>query len=66
MKANGSWLFSCLNTYSFKGTFGARKMRQLIVNYIRDNQSMSENHFDGDFNDYWDKMKLDNTNGTYT
>ena len=27
---------------------------------------MFENHFDGDFNDYWDIMELDNTNGTYT
>ena len=40
-------------------------MRLLIVNYIRNNQSMFENHFDWDFNDYWDKMELDITWGTY-
>ena len=27
---------------------------------------MFENHVDGDFNDYWDKMELDKTRGTYT
>ena len=27
---------------------------------------MFENHVDGDFNDYWDKMELDKTWGTYT
>ena len=41
-------------------------MRQLIVNYIRDNQNMCKNLIDEDFNDYWDKMKLDKTWWTYT
>ena len=27
---------------------------------------MFENHADGDFNGYWDKMELDKTWGTYT
>ena len=27
---------------------------------------MFENHVDGDFNDFWDKMELDKTWGTYT
>ena len=66
MKANGSRLFSCLDTLCFNGTYGAREMRLLVVNYIRKNQNMFENHVDGNFNDYWDKMKLDKTWGTYT
>ena len=57
MKADGSWLFSCLDTLYFSRTYRAREMRQLIVNYIRDNQNIFENHVDRDFNDYWDKMK---------
>ena len=61
MKADGSWLLSCLDTLCFKGNDSAREMRQLIVNYIRDNQNMFENHVDGNFNDYWDKMELDKT-----
>ena len=60
MKVDGSWLFSYLDTLCFNWTYNARKMRQLIVNYIRDNR-MLENHFDGDFNDYWDKIELDKT-----
>ena len=51
-KANGSWLFSWIDTLLFNGTYGTREMRQLIANYIRDNQNMFENHVDGDFNDY--------------
>ena len=66
MKADGSWLFSCLNTLCFNGTYGAREIRLLIVNYIRNNQNMFENHVNGDFNNYWDKMELDKTWGTYT
>ena len=66
MKADGSWLISCLNTLCFNRTYGAREMRLLIVNYIRNNQNMFENHVDRNFNDYWDKMKLDKTWGTYT
>ena len=38
----------------------------LIENYIRNNQNMFENHADVDFNNYWDKMELDKTWGTYT
>ena len=34
-------------------------MRQLIVNYILENQNMFENYVDEDFNEYWDKMELD-------
>ena len=48
------------------GTYGSRKMRLLIVNYIWNNQSIFENHVDIDFNDYKDKMELDKTWGTYT
>ena len=66
MKTDGSWLFSYLDTLWFNGTYDAREMRLLIVNYIRDNQNMFENHVDGDFKDYSDKMKLDKTWGTYT
>ena len=65
MKANGSWLFSCLDTLCFNRTYGAREMRLLIVNYIRDNKKMFENHVNGNFNDYWDKLELDKTWGTY-
>ena len=66
MKADESWLFSCLDTLYFNGTYGVKEMRQLTVNYIRDNQNMFENHVDGDFNDYWNKMELNKTCGTYT
>ena len=66
MKADGSWLFSNLDTFCFNGTYGTREMRLLIVNYIRNNQNMLENHVDEDFNDYWDKMELDKTRETYT
>ena len=66
MKADGGWLFSCLDTLCFIGTYGARKMRLLIVNYIRDNQNLFENHVDRNFDDYWDKMELNKTWGTYT
>ena len=59
MKADGSWLFSYLDTLCFNGTYGVREMILLIVNYIRNNQSMFENHVDGDFNDYCDKIELD-------
>ena len=52
MKADRNWLFSCLDTLWFNGTYGAREVRLLIVNYIRNNQNMFENHVDGDFNDY--------------
>ena len=58
MKVDGSWLFLCLDILCFNGTYGAREIRQLIVNYIRDNQSIIDNHVDGDFKDYWDKMEL--------
>ena len=61
MKTDGSWLFSCLDTLCFNGTYDAREMKQLIVNYIWDNQNMLENHVDGEFNDYWDKMELKKT-----
>ena len=40
MKVDGSWLFSCLDTLCFNETYGTREMRQLIVNYVRDNQNM--------------------------
>ena len=46
--------------------YGVKEMRLLIVNYIRDNQSMFKNHVDGDFKDYSYKMELDKTWGTYT
>ena len=61
MKADGSCLFSCLDTLCFNGTYGSREVRLLIVNYIRNKQNMFENHFDGYFNYYWDKMELDKT-----
>ena len=51
-KANGSWLFSWIDTLLFNGTYGAREMRQLIAIYIRDNQNMFVNHVDGGYNDY--------------
>ena len=66
MKEDGIWLFSCIDTLCFNRTYGAREMRQLIVNYIRDNQNMFENHADGEFNDYWDKIELDKTWRAYT
>ena len=66
MKADGGWLFSCLDTLRFNWTYGARKMRLLIVNYIWDNQNLFENHVDRNFDDYWDKMELNKTWGTYT
>ena len=34
------------------GTYGLNEIRQLIVNYIRGFQSMFEDHFDRDLNDY--------------
>ena len=34
MKADGSWLFSCQDTLCFNGTYSAKEMRLLIVNYI--------------------------------
>ena len=66
IKTDENWLFSCLNTLRFNGAYGAKEMRQLIVNYIRDNQNMFVNHVDWYFNDYWYKMELDKTMGTYT
>ena len=58
MKADGSWLFSCLDTLCFNWTYCAKEIRQLIVNYIRGNQNMFENHIDEDFNNYWDKKRI--------
>ena len=66
VKADKNWLFSCLDTLCFNGTYGAREMRLLIVNYIRNNQNMFKYHVDGDFNYNWNKMELDKTWGTYT
>ena len=56
MKADGSLLFLCLDTLCFNGTYGVREMRLFIVNYIRNNKSIFENHVDGDFNDYSNKF----------
>ena len=61
MKEDWSWLFSCLDTLYFYITYDDREMRQLIVNYIRENQNIFENYVDEDFNEYWDKMELDKT-----
>ena len=64
----GRWkLIIFISRYTlFKRTYGAREMRLLVVNYIRNNQNMFEYNVDGDFNDYWDKMELDKSWGTYT
>ena len=50
-------LICSLDKLIFNDSFGSFQLRQLIVDYIKDNKDLYADYIEGDFDDYIQNMK---------